>query len=139
MSRHSAFALALLLTAGPVFGEGFRLVGNPGIRISSLPRATVAVLFLKKAQKLSDGTHVVVVDQSDKNAARTAFTATVYGKPVDAIKSYWRQQIFSGRDLPPVEKASDDEVLEYVRNTPGAIGYVSDTAAVGGLKTIEVR
>ena len=56
-----------------------------------------------------------------------------------AVKSYWNQQIFSGRDVPPVEKKSDAEVLTFVRSTPGAIGYVSDAAAVDGVRVVTVN
>jgi hypothetical protein len=45
------------------------------------------------------------------------------------IAEFWRQQIFSGRNVPPVEKASDSEVLEFVRSNPGAIGYVSSSTS----------
>ena len=36
-------------------------------------------------------------------------------------------------------RASDDEVLAFVRATPGAIGYVSAGASTSGVKVITVR
>jgi len=42
-------------------------------------------------------------------------------------------------NVPPPEKASDDEVLAFVRANPGGIGYVSSGAQVGaGIKVLEV-
>jgi hypothetical protein len=50
---------------------------------------------------------------------------------VSAVESYWQQAIFSGRSVPPLEKASDAEVLAFVRANPGAVGYVSGGADLG--------
>ena len=50
-----------------------------------------------------------------------------------------QQQIFAGRDLPPPELDSDDEVVKYVLRYPGAIGYVSAGANVGAAKIVTVK
>jgi hypothetical protein len=54
----------------------------------------------------------------------------VLSKSVSSIKAYWQQQIFSGRDVPPPEKQSEAEVLEFVRSNATAIGYVSPVAVL---------
>ena len=59
---------------------------------------------------------------------------------VQMIAEFWRQQIFSGRNVPPVEKASDAEVLDFVRGNPGAIGYVSaSTSLAPDVKVVTVN
>jgi len=41
--------------------------------------------------------------------------------------------------VPPPEKASDDEVLDFVRMNSGAVGYVSPDADIGsGVKVLEI-
>lgn len=40
--------------------------------------------------------------------------------------------------MPPPEKTSEADVVAYVRNTPGAIGYVSKAAAVEGVKVVSL-
>ena len=56
-----------------------------------------------------------------------------------AIAAYWNALIFSGRELPPLEKATDADVIAYVRATPGAIGYVSAGADIAGVKLLAVE
>jgi hypothetical protein len=41
--------------------------------------------------------------------------------------------------VPPPERRSDAEIVEYVRTTPGAIGYVSERAAVAGVRVVHVQ
>ncbi|HEX9982777.1 MAG TPA: hypothetical protein VGF69_05910 [Thermoanaerobaculia bacterium] len=104
-----------------------------------MTKTELASVFMKKTAKWPHGTLVVPVDQNEKSSVRTIFTNDVHGKSVSAVKSYWQQQIFSGRDVPPVEKSSEAQVIAFVKANAGAVAYVSDTADVSGTKTITVR
>ena len=46
-------------------------------------------------------------------------------RSVAAVRSYWQQRIFSGRDVPPPEVDTENQVIKYVAGDPGALGYVS--------------
>ena len=45
----------------------------------------------------------------------------------------------SGKEVPPATKASDDDVIAFVKATPGGIGYVSAGASTAGVKVIDVK
>jgi ABC-type phosphate transport system substrate-binding protein len=79
------------------------------------------------------------VDQAKSSAVRDAFSREILGKSVAAVEQYWTQAIFSGRAVPPVEKHSDADVLAYVRENPGAIGYVSASAPRDGVKRVTLK
>jgi ABC-type phosphate transport system substrate-binding protein len=82
----------------------------------------------------------MAVDLSRSSPTRKAFTESIHRRPVGAVVAYWRQQIFSGGDLPPAEKERDSDVLELVRTTPDAIGYVSAGTRLGpGLRALQIR
>jgi ABC-type phosphate transport system substrate-binding protein len=142
MSRVLAVAAALVLAVGLLPGAadtGFRVIANPGVPVAALPAAQVSAMFLKKTTKWSDGTLVVPVDQVMGASAREDFSRAVHHKAASAIHAYWQKQIFAGIDLPPLAKESDAEVLDFVRATPGAIGYVRSGADASGVKVIAVR
>jgi hypothetical protein len=103
-------------------------VTNPA---SNIGRSELAALFTKKEQSWSDGTPAFPVDLPADDPTREAFTAAIHGKSSKAIRAYWQQQIFSGRQVPPPERDSDEQVLAYVRTTVGAVGYVRPTARLG--------
>jgi ABC-type phosphate transport system substrate-binding protein len=79
------------------------------------------------------------VDQSASSPTRITFTKAYLGKSISSVKNYWNQQLFSGADVPPLEKASDAEVIDFVKSTPGGIGYVSTAADISGVKEISVE
>jgi hypothetical protein len=59
---------------------------------------------------------------------------------VNAIASYWQQQIFAGKDVPPPEQATEADVLAFVRDNAGAVGYVAAGTALGaGVRAVTVR
>lgn len=133
-------AMVLVLAVSAFAGDAdFRVVANNSVPVSSLSKKAASDLFLKKTTKWDGGAPAVPADQLESSSVRQAFSKAVHGKTAAAVKSYWNQQIFSGRDVPPVEKRSDAEVLAFVRSTPGAIGYVSQAAGTDGVRVLTVN
>jgi ABC-type phosphate transport system, periplasmic component len=131
--------LALALCAGQLRAQGFVVVVRADNPVASLSRAKLSDLFLKRATRWDDGSVAVPVDLDAADHAREAFTRQVHGKAVTAVQAFWQQQIFSGKLAPPVERSSDEEVLEFVRSRPGAIGYVSAGTTLGaGVKAVPI-
>ena len=133
-----AFALALLAGTTAFAATPWKVIVNNNVKVDSLSKKAASDLFLKKTTKWASGAAVVPVDQVDTAAVRDAFSRAVHGKPTAAVKSYWNQQIFSGRDVPPVEKRNDAEVLAFVRSNAGAVGYVSEGAATDGVRVVPI-
>jgi len=131
--------LLVLSLSSAAHAASYKLIVNDSVKVRSLSKKTVSDSFLKKVRKWEDGAAIVPVDQLEASDVRDAFSRAIHGKPATAIKSYWNQQIFSGRDVPPVEKKSDAEVVAFVRSNAGAIGYVSDGADVTGVRVVTVE
>lgn len=128
MIRILSIFLALTgLIAGvlPAQQAGFKLIVNKDNPVSSLSAKEVSNLFLKKVTKWSHGEAVQPLDLTESSPVREKFSKEIHGRKVSSIKAYWQKQIFSGRKIPPPEKKSDQEVLNFVSNNAGAIAYVS--------------
>ena len=142
MKNMRTILIALAVAASwqvAAMAAGYKVIVNNANGKSALAKKEVAQLFMKKTPQWSDGTPVVAVDQTDKSTVRERFTLEIHGKSVSAVKSYWQQQIFSGRDVPPVEKSSDAQVLAFVKQNAGAIGYVAESADTAGVKVIAIQ
>ena len=119
--------------------ESFQLIVNSGNPVASMDAKDVAKLFIKRVSAWDDGVSADPVDQAPDSAVREAFSETVHGRSVTAVKSYWQKQIFSGRGVPPPELSSDAAVVDFVKKNRGAIGYVSAGADVSGVKVITLK
>jgi ABC-type phosphate transport system substrate-binding protein len=129
----------LAAAVAPAAGAAtFKIVVNPGNPATSMTREEVSAFFMKKTKSWPDGSAVTAVDQVETSAVRGLFSDTILSRRVAAVRSYWQQQIFSGREVPPLEKKNDAEVLEYVRTNRGAIGYVSESTPTPGVKVLEI-
>ena len=139
----SALALLVVAASGTRSLEAgappaYVLVVSTANPTSSLTRDQASKIFLKKVPTWKNGREVLPVDLPESSPVRAAFTKDVLRKSVTAVKSYWQQQIFSGRALPPTEKASESDVLAFLRANPNGIGYVAATTPLGGSAKIVV-
>lgn len=116
--------------------QSFKVIVNVVNTTTSFSSKELSDIFLKKHLKWQNSESIVPVDLSSKSAIREDFSNAVHGKSVSAIKSYWQQFVFAGKGTPPIEKNSDQEVIEYVKKNPGAIGYVSAGSDVSGVKVV---
>jgi ABC-type phosphate transport system substrate-binding protein len=138
-------SFSLILTIGVLSSplsaaaQEFTVIVNAANPVASMPRDDVAKLFLKKTIAWQSGQAVSPVELPAAAKAREAFARTVLNKSISQVKSYWQQQIFSGRDVPPPEKQTENDVVAFVRSNPGAIGYVSKGVDIGrGVKALAV-
>lgn len=141
--RARLLCLLLLAAEAPpalAEGPGFQVVVNAANPAQSVSRRQLADMFLKKVTHWPDGTTVEPVEPPEKSMTRAYFLSDVMGgKSALALKAFWQKRVFSGRDTPPVEKGSDEEVVAFVKASPGAIGYVAATAQVAGVKVLELK
>lgn len=143
-SRFSTCVLCVCLLAAGGRAEEPRtpeylVIVNAANPASSAERKFLSDAFLKKTTRWSGGQMIRPVDQSADSEVRRRFSEDVLERSVTAVRSYWQQVIFSGRDVPPPELSGDATVLDYVKNHAGAVGYVSGGARTDGAKVLSVR
>lgn len=109
---------------------------NPATKVD---RQTVSDLFLKKRTRWSDDLSAQPVDLGQKSDTRAKFSRSVLGRDVASVRRYWAKLVFSGRGVPPPELASDADVIKYVTEHTGGVGYVSSASALTGVKVVEVK
>jgi ABC-type phosphate transport system substrate-binding protein len=141
-SRATVVLLLLLLALGAAAGQprpGFQVIVDPDNPVQEIDRKLLADIFLKKITRWGNDRLIRPVDAEAASPVRERFSEDVLERSVAAVKSYWQQLIFSGRGLPPPELDGDDEVVSYVLNHAGAVGYVSAGAKLGGAKVLVLR
>jgi ABC-type phosphate transport system substrate-binding protein len=135
----SLLALAAATPAGSAKPPAFRIVVHPSNPATTVDRRFLEDAFLKKVKVWPGGGPIRPVDLEPGSEVRRRFTEQVLRRPLAAVRAYWQQRIFSGRELPPPELETDEEVARYVRKHAGAVGYVSGTASLDGLKPLPVQ
>jgi ABC-type phosphate transport system substrate-binding protein len=132
--------LLLAAVAPRAEAQGFQIIVNVANPASELKKDEVAKIFLKTITKWGSGVVTAPCGNGGSKSVTDAFAKAVLGKSASALESYWQQQIFAGKDVPPPEKKTDADVIAFVQATPGAIGYVASSATLSsGVKAVKVN
>lgn len=136
-----AFAAIASVAPAQLSAQRFVIVVNPRNPVSRLNQAQLSRIYLGKLQAWDmNGAlqPVAPVDQTPDSPLRAVFSQRMLHKSVSETASYWRQELYAGRNVPPPEQ-SEDEALQTVRSVVGAIAYVSDKADLKGVKVVTVE
>jgi ABC-type phosphate transport system substrate-binding protein len=118
---------------------GYRVICNANNPIDWVARQFLEDAFLKKVRSWPDDRAIRPVDLDSGSAVRRQFSEEVLRRSVDSVRAYWQQRIFAGRELPPPEIGSDEDVVQLVLRDRGGIGYVSGSATIEGVKVLAVK
>ncbi len=137
ISLFVAMTFARVTVADP--HAAFVVIVNPTNVVGVLDRKFVEEAFLKKISHWSNDEAITPVDLAPSSPVRRRFSEEILNRSVEAVKGYWQQRIFAGRDVPPPELETDEDVVRYVLRHPGAVGYVAPTTQLGGARVVAVR
>lgn len=131
--------LGVTLSSEAAEPASYQVIVHPGNPTSSVTREFLADVFLKRVTRWDSSERALPVDLRLDSPVRAAFSRGVLNRSIAAVRSYWTQRIFSGRDVPPPELESDEAVVRYVASHAGAVGYLTAGALPPGVKRLEIR
>jgi ABC-type phosphate transport system substrate-binding protein len=130
----------LLLALG--LGEPTPVAANGALMVvanadtPALDEDTLQKIYLGKVVEVN-GKPIIPVNLAKGSALRKAFMERILAQDDDKFIAYWTVRRYIGKGSPPREFASVELQLEFLRATPGAVGYFDDSIEVkSGLKTI---
>jgi ABC-type phosphate transport system substrate-binding protein len=144
LNRHGlAFTVAACVWALPFVASAqspaYEVIVNAANPTASMTAERLAGVFLKDVPNWADGQAALPVDQSAVASAREAFSQDVFGQSSLIIQSYWVHEMRAGRKSPPPVMKSDQEVLTFVAENVGGVGYVAaGTKLRGKVKVLKL-
>lgn len=95
--------------------------------VHDLDLDALARIYRRKMLYWQDGNKVEPVNLPAAEPLRLLFSRRVLKMEPEELEAYWNQQYFQGV-FPPYMLPSEEAVMRFVADTPGAIGYVSACA-----------
>ena len=130
-------ALVLWTLAGRAAASEVKIIANASVKVSEISLKDIRGVFLETKTLLSDGSRVEPV-LLRSGAVHERFARQLIGKTEACLESYYRSLVFTGKGLMPKTVGSDQEVVDYVVRTKGAIGYINAESDAGKAKTLVV-
>ncbi len=97
---------------------------------------TLSAYLIGKRKFWEGGSEVVIAylkDDADANEALQKFTKMDDSR----FKSHWQRLAFSGRGTMPKQFSDPAALVDFVKANKGAIGLLSDTADLSGVKKVD--
>ena len=128
-------ALAALTAALVSYAQDVAVVviAHPGV--GAVDASTLQKLYTGRAIEVAS-VPVTVVNTAPGSPARERFMAQVLATDSDRYVAYWTVRRHVGKGVPPRELKSSAEVVEFVQNTPGGLGYIPAADVRPGLNIV---
>lgn len=114
------------------------LIVNKSVEETTLSKEDVNLIFLGKKTKWANGQkiNVAVLKQGKTHES---FLNIYMNKTPSKYASFWKIAIVSGTGFPPKFFQNESDLVKYVAEKQGAIGYISPGAEPGDTKKIKVE
>ncbi len=130
----------ILLTIGILWGliseaEELLVIASPDVPAATISMQQLADIYALRKTTWSNQTQIVPVNRESDSDARKEFAGSVFGSTPQDLAELWDKLRFQGKQ-PPLTQISDQAVLGFVRNVPGAIGYIRADEIPTGVKVL---
>ena len=113
------------------------IVANKGVGFSQITQTQLRDIFTGTRSRFGDGTSAIPVILKG-GPVHEVFLRNHLGEGPAEFRTRWRKAVFTGQGAMLKECNSEAALLDYVANTPGAIGYVSRVSGSDGVKVLIV-
>ena len=96
---------------------------HKSVEVSELKAQELIDIFSLEENRWSNGGRIVPVELKGKSEIKKQFYAFI-GRSANEIKRKRLRIVLAGDGDPPIPAKTAEEMLEKIRSTPGAIGYL---------------
>jgi ABC-type phosphate transport system substrate-binding protein len=125
-------ALALVPVEAGAAG-GVVVIGDA--RLTRLDAPTLEKVYTGKVIEV-DGIPVTAINANSGSAIRNRFLQVYLHQDEDKYTAYWTVRRYIGKGASPRELSSSAEVINFVKSTPGAIGYIDEADVPPGVNVL---
>lgn len=113
------------------------LIINKSNTISKIKRTELIDLYMGRHVRFSNKQVAIPLNQK-LIPIRKQFFEEKLNIRLSQVDIYWARLTFTGRDNPPKELQNSKEVLYYVKNSHGGIGYIDSQYLTEEVKVIPI-
>ncbi len=116
---------------------GILVVVNKGVAESSISKEELKRIYLGKQTRWGNGDKIKF--SLLKTKIIKDFTKKYLGLSIKSYFKYWKKIVFTGKGTMPPFYDKEDDMVAFVANTKGAIGFVPSDFDTDGVKVINIE
>ncbi|MCP4353194.1 MAG: hypothetical protein GY795_47695 [Desulfobacterales bacterium] len=117
---------------------GTEIIINDSVEAEAITRDDLKKIFLGKKVKWNSNQSIKIAILKEGDI-HESFLRTYIRKTSSQFSYYWKKLLFTGKGIPPKSFTSENEIINYVSSTAGAIGYASSGIQKDGIKVITIK
>ncbi|MBN2704212.1 MAG: hypothetical protein JXR23_08375 [Pontiellaceae bacterium] len=114
------------------------VIVNPEAKFASMDEKAVQDIYLGLTKTLPDKVKAVPVVLSIEKT-HDEFLKTYIKRTSAQFDNLWKKAVFSGKGKPPQEFETEADLIAFVKETPGAIGYITLSDQMPEVKIITIE
>ncbi|MEW6709388.1 MAG: hypothetical protein AB1403_06130 [Candidatus Riflebacteria bacterium] len=131
--------LALIVSFTPAGNaDDVIVIVNNSVAQTEISAKDLSNIFLGK-KKSWDGGQKAVPVTLESGPTHENFMKTYLKKSASQFSTFWKQAIFTGQGIPPKSVNSENDVVKFVSENEGAVGYILSSTPHDNVKTIAVK
>ena len=115
-----------------------QVIANVSVELNELSASQVRRIFSMRQISWPDQQAIVVYVLDNRNEVHQMFAKQVLGMFPYQLERMWNKLAFSGLGEKPNKVKNEQEMLEKIRQQPGAVGYVMFSSIDEGVKPIRM-
>lgn len=114
------------------------IIANESVPKQKISNYEISNIYGAKIVKWSNGDKIVVT-MYKKGAVHENFSDLILGTTPARLKGVWKKVIFTGSGNPPKIFKTEADLVAFVKETKGAIGYIDGNTPHEGVKLLDLK
>ncbi len=131
--------VSAIISGSVAYGGTLTFIANKGISVDNLSRKDIRNIFKGKMVRWPNNSPIKPAVLKSSSEIEETFLENFVNFTAAQWNSYWKKMIFTGRGMPPETFKSIDDMIRFVANTPGAIGYVDVETIPENIRTVNIK
>ena len=103
---------------------GLKIIANPGAQTLELKKKDIRDIYTG-VTKIWETDGKVIIAILEGSELHKQFLEEYVNKTPIQFRNYWREKVFTGEGESPKSFKTEKDLIDFVVNTKGAIGYIS--------------
>ncbi len=122
-------------SSASMFAQSVAVIAHKSSSAQTLEADKILDIYTLNTRNWADGSKITVFEVKGDSPIKSRFYASL-NTAFTEMQKLWLKKQFSGKGLPPIAVNSEQELLEKVANTPGAIAYVNAESVNKNVKVL---
>ena len=132
--------IILLLTILSTYSAGQIVIVNSSNSVTQLSKAALRNIYLGNTSTWENSKQIVIIDYVADNQLRNSFSELYLNLSPKRVSMIWIKASLSGKTIPPKVFHTEDEIIKFVSENEGAIGYLGKASNLPqNIKIVQIQ